>query len=89
MLLCLAGCLASPADRVLTYTDDNITILNRFNSLQLDLNDFISFDLTQFFSYTLEQKPHWKIDNDYKNSITVIVMEKDVSDKKDNPAPVK
>ena len=78
--LCLTGDVPSPSEMVseqASSNDDDITILNRFNSLQLDIKDFIYFDLRQYFSYDLKKYPYWNIKNYFSNTIKVKVIEKE------------
>ena len=61
--------------RLSNAQEDDITILNLFNSLQLDTNDFIYFDLSKYFSYDLETRPYWDISNYYGNTIKIKILE--------------
>jgi hypothetical protein len=53
--------------------NDDITILNRLNYLQLDLKDEILFDLSHHFYYNNQRIIYWDLSNDYRLSIQTFV----------------
>ena len=59
--------------RVEEEENDDITILNRLNYLQLDLKDEILFDLSHHFYYNNQRIIYWDLSNDYRLSIQTFV----------------
>jgi hypothetical protein len=60
--------------------DDDITILNRLNFLDVDILDNVYFDLTKHFYYNGKLRPKWHISNTYADKISIVV--------KQEPSPV-